>query len=87
MSVIHCRFIIKELSRLEKQSFLDTAPLFLSHWAKSVETRQATSLAKILGLFQVCLMAQFNDIGAGYCERDFSVLIVALPIQRSSTTA
>uniref|UniRef100_A0A1D1ZQN6 1-phosphatidylinositol-3-phosphate 5-kinase n=3 Tax=Auxenochlorella protothecoides TaxID=3075 RepID=A0A1D1ZQN6_AUXPR len=49
------RFIVKELSRLEKQSFLESGPTFLRYWGTAQATGTSTSLAKILGVYQVTL--------------------------------
>ncbi|RMZ53721.1 hypothetical protein APUTEX25_003255, partial [Auxenochlorella protothecoides] len=48
-------FIVKELSRLEKQSFLESGPTFLRYWGTAQATGTSTSLAKILGVYQATI--------------------------------
>ncbi|KZC09496.1 Putative 1-phosphatidylinositol 3-phosphate 5-kinase [Dufourea novaeangliae] len=47
------RFIIKEMSRLEMQIFLDFAPNYFAYMEKCQQTRQPTLLGKIVGVYRV----------------------------------
>ncbi|XP_032663167.1 1-phosphatidylinositol 3-phosphate 5-kinase isoform X1 [Odontomachus brunneus] len=47
------RFIIKEMSRLETQIFLDFAPNFFAYMEKCQQTKQPTLLGKIVGVYRV----------------------------------
>lgn len=47
------RFIIKEMSRLEMQIFLEFAPNYFSYMEKCQQTKQPTLLGKIVGVYRV----------------------------------
>ncbi|XP_012269678.2 1-phosphatidylinositol 3-phosphate 5-kinase [Athalia rosae] len=47
------RFILKEMSRLEMQIFLDFAPNYFSYLDKCQQTKQPTLLGKIIGVYRV----------------------------------
>jgi len=47
------RYIIKSMSKAEKASFLEFAPAYFEHAAKSALSGQRTCLAKVLGMYQV----------------------------------
>ncbi|XP_003403346.2 1-phosphatidylinositol 3-phosphate 5-kinase [Bombus terrestris] len=47
------RFIIKEMSRLEMQIFIDFAPNYFSYMEKCQQTKQPTLLGKIVGVYRV----------------------------------
>lgn len=47
------RFIIKEMSRLEMQIFLDFAPNYFAYMEKCQQTKQPTLLGKIVGVYRV----------------------------------
>ncbi|XP_043287999.1 1-phosphatidylinositol 3-phosphate 5-kinase [Venturia canescens] len=47
------RFILKELSRLELQIFLDFAPNYFAYMEKCQRTKQPTLLGKIVGVYRV----------------------------------
>ncbi|XP_017877426.1 1-phosphatidylinositol 3-phosphate 5-kinase isoform X2 [Ceratina calcarata] len=47
------RFIIKEMSRLEMQIFLEFAPNYFAYMEKCQQTRQPTLLGKIVGVYRV----------------------------------
>ncbi|KAK0158635.1 hypothetical protein PV328_009612 [Microctonus aethiopoides] len=47
------RFILKELSRVEMQIFLDFAPNYFSYMEKCQQTKQPTLLGKIVGVYRV----------------------------------
>lgn len=47
------RFILKEMSRLEMQIFLDFAPNYFSYMEKCQQTKQPTLLGKIVGVYRV----------------------------------
>lgn len=50
------RFVIKEMSRQEVQSFLEFAPDYIQYVSDSMQNKKPTALAKILGAFRICLM-------------------------------
>ncbi|XP_046466655.1 putative 1-phosphatidylinositol 3-phosphate 5-kinase isoform X1 [Neodiprion pinetum] len=47
------RFILKEMSRLEMQIFLDFAPNYFAYMEKCQQTKQPTLLGKIIGVYRV----------------------------------
>ncbi|KAL3149135.1 hypothetical protein ABBQ32_001972 [Trebouxia sp. C0010 RCD-2024] len=47
------RYVVKQLTRSEKQSFLDFAPAYFRYLAGAFKKDQETCLAKVLGLYQV----------------------------------
>lgn len=47
------RYIIKQLSRSERQSFLGFAPHYFRYISEAVTNRKPTCLAKVVGVFQV----------------------------------
>ncbi|XP_011640155.1 1-phosphatidylinositol 3-phosphate 5-kinase isoform X2 [Pogonomyrmex barbatus] len=47
------RFIIKEMSRLDMQIFLDFAPNYFAYMEKCQQTKQPTLLGKIVGVYRV----------------------------------
>ena len=47
------RFVIKQMSRFEYQSFLDFAPHYFQYLTQSVELGTKTLLAKIVGVYKV----------------------------------
>ncbi|XP_012235504.1 putative 1-phosphatidylinositol 3-phosphate 5-kinase [Linepithema humile] len=47
------RFIIKEMSRLEMQIFLDFAPNYFAYMERCQQTKQPTLLGKIVGVYRV----------------------------------
>lgn len=47
------RFILKELSRIEMQIFLDFAPNYFAYMEKCQQTKQPTLLGKIVGVYRV----------------------------------
>ncbi|XP_076228988.1 1-phosphatidylinositol 3-phosphate 5-kinase fab1 isoform X2 [Nomia melanderi] len=47
------RFIIKEMSRLEMQIFLNFAPNYFAYMEKCQQTKQPTLLGKIVGVYRV----------------------------------
>ncbi|KAI3835801.1 hypothetical protein MKX03_028550 [Papaver bracteatum] len=47
------RFIIKQVTKKELESFLQFAPEYFKYLAESIDTRIPTCLAKILGIYQV----------------------------------
>jgi len=47
------RFVIKEMSRLEMQIFLDFAPNYFTYMEKCQQTKQPTLLGKIVGVYRV----------------------------------
>ncbi|XP_015119945.1 1-phosphatidylinositol 3-phosphate 5-kinase [Diachasma alloeum] len=47
------RFILKEMSRMEMQIFLDFAPNYFAYMEKCQQTKQPTLLGKIVGVYRV----------------------------------
>lgn len=47
------RWIVKQLSKTERQSFLELAPNYFRHVGSALKARRATALGKIVGAFQV----------------------------------
>ncbi|KAI3907654.1 hypothetical protein MKW98_016298 [Papaver atlanticum] len=47
------RFIIKQVTKRELESFLQFAPEYFKYLTESIDTRSQTCLAKILGIYQV----------------------------------
>lgn len=50
------RFVLKEMSKQETQSFVDFAPQYVQYITDSIQNKKATALAKILGAYRICLM-------------------------------
>uniref|UniRef100_A0A8D0Q1V0 1-phosphatidylinositol 3-phosphate 5-kinase n=1 Tax=Sus scrofa TaxID=9823 RepID=A0A8D0Q1V0_PIG len=47
------RFILKQMPRLEVQSFLDFAPHYFNYITNAVQQKRPTALAKILGVYRI----------------------------------
>ncbi|XP_068101047.1 1-phosphatidylinositol 3-phosphate 5-kinase isoform X2 [Hyperolius riggenbachi] len=47
------RFILKQMPRLEVQSFLDFAPHYFTYITNAVQMKKPTALAKILGVYRI----------------------------------
>ncbi|XP_077175393.1 1-phosphatidylinositol 3-phosphate 5-kinase isoform X5 [Paroedura picta] len=47
------RFILKQMPRLEVQSFLDFAPHYFTYITNAVQHKKPTALAKILGVYRI----------------------------------
>uniref|UniRef100_A0A8C8VRB2 1-phosphatidylinositol 3-phosphate 5-kinase n=1 Tax=Pelusios castaneus TaxID=367368 RepID=A0A8C8VRB2_9SAUR len=47
------RFILKQMPRLEVQSFLDFAPYYFIYITNAVQQKKPTALAKILGVYRI----------------------------------
>ncbi|XP_051998627.1 1-phosphatidylinositol 3-phosphate 5-kinase-like isoform X2 [Xyrauchen texanus] len=47
------RFILKQMPRLEVQSFLDFAPYYFTYITGAVKQKRPTALAKILGVYRI----------------------------------
>lgn len=50
------RFIIKQVTKTELDSFVEFAPHYFRHLTESLTSRSPTCLAKIVGLYQVCFL-------------------------------
>jgi 1-phosphatidylinositol-3-phosphate 5-kinase len=48
------RFIIKQVTKTELESFLQFGSDYFKYLSESISTGSPTSLAKILGIYQVC---------------------------------
>lgn len=51
------RFIIKQVTKTELESFIKFAPSYFKYLSESISTRSPTCLAKILGIYQVFFVA------------------------------
>ncbi|XP_075673329.1 1-phosphatidylinositol-3-phosphate 5-kinase FAB1B isoform X2 [Castanea sativa] len=49
------RFIIKQVTKTELESFIKFAPAYFKYLSESISTRSPTCLAKILGIYQISL--------------------------------
>lgn len=49
------RFIIKQVTKTELESFIKFAPAYFKYLSESIASGSPTCLAKILGIYQVCL--------------------------------
>ncbi|KAE8707989.1 1-phosphatidylinositol-3-phosphate 5-kinase FAB1B [Hibiscus syriacus] len=47
------RFIVKQVTKTELESFIKTAPGYFKYMSESISSRSPTCLAKILGIYQV----------------------------------
>ncbi|KAI4330460.1 hypothetical protein MLD38_028749 [Melastoma candidum] len=47
------RFVIKQVTKTELESFIEFAPAYFKYLSESIDTRSPTCLAKILGIYQV----------------------------------
>ena len=47
------RFVMKQMSRLEVQSFVDFAPRYFEYINKAMREKQPTALAKLLGVYRI----------------------------------
>lgn len=52
------RFIIKQVTKTELESFIKFAPEYFKYLSESIGTRSPTCLAKILGIYQVLLILE-----------------------------
>lgn len=50
------RFIIKQVTKTELESFIKFGPAYFKYLSESISTKSPTCLAKILGIYQVCLL-------------------------------
>ena len=50
------RFVLKEMSKQETQSFVEFAPQYVQYITDSIQNKKSTALAKILGAYRICLM-------------------------------
>lgn len=55
------RYIIKQLSKSERQSFLELAPQYFRYIGGALQGERACSLAKIVGVFQVLFFNVFQS--------------------------
>lgn len=54
------RFIIKQVTKTELESFIKFAPEYFKYLSVSISTGSPTCLAKILGIYQVLLLSDFS---------------------------
>ena len=59
------RYVIKQLSKSERQSFLEFAPQYLEYMGDAILNDQASCLTKVLGVFQVSVMTKSVTDGGG----------------------
>ena len=50
------RFVLKEMSKQEVQSFVEFAPQYAHYVTTCIQNNKPTALAKILGAYRICLM-------------------------------
>lgn len=55
------RFIIKQVTKTELESFIKFGPAYFKYLTESISTKSPTSLAKILGIYQVNNLAELHD--------------------------
>ncbi|KAG0543648.1 hypothetical protein BDA96_02G207200 [Sorghum bicolor] len=65
------RFIIKQVTKTELDSFVDFAPHYFRHLTESLTSRSPTCLAKIVGLYQVSIK---NSKGGREVKMDLMVM-------------
>ncbi|XP_077011028.1 1-phosphatidylinositol 3-phosphate 5-kinase isoform X11 [Tamandua tetradactyla] len=65
------RFILKQMPRLEVQSFLDFAPHYFSYITNAVQQKRPTALAKILGVYRIGYKNSQNNT-----EKKFDLLVM-----------
>ncbi|XP_067897430.1 1-phosphatidylinositol 3-phosphate 5-kinase-like [Heterodontus francisci] len=56
------RFILKQMPRLEVQSFLDFAPHYFNYITTAVQQKRPTALAKILGVQRTKIITMLPDL-------------------------
>ena len=61
------RFIIKQVTKTELESFMKFAPEYFKYLSESISTRSPTCLAKILGIYQVIILGSRNLLRL-YCN-------------------
>ncbi len=67
------RFVLKEMSKQETQSFVEFAPQYVQYVTDSIQNKKATALTKILGAYKICLMKN-TSIGSKAIKMDVVVL-------------
>ncbi|XP_028393496.1 1-phosphatidylinositol 3-phosphate 5-kinase-like isoform X2 [Dendronephthya gigantea] len=65
------RFVIKEMSRPESQSFLNIAPHYFQYIEKALEDKTPTLLAKILGVYRIGYNSKLTNTPV---RKDFLVM-------------
>jgi 1-phosphatidylinositol-3-phosphate 5-kinase len=55
------RFIIKQVTKTELESFIKFAPAYFKYLSESISSRSPTCLAKILGIYQVLILETLNE--------------------------
>lgn len=50
------RFVLKEMSKQEVESFLEFAPHYIEYLMDSIKNNKPTALAKIIGAYRICLV-------------------------------
>lgn len=62
------RFIIKQVTKTELESFIDFAPEYFKYLSESITSHSPTCLAKILGIYQVSLFLSVLTSHSFYTE-------------------
>ncbi|BFG39532.1 hypothetical protein CerSpe_258060 [Prunus speciosa] len=75
------RFIIKQVTKTELESFIKFAPSYFKYLSESISTRSPTCLAKILGIYQVS-----SKHGKGGKESKMDVLVMENLLFRRNVT-
>ena len=68
------RFILKEMSKQETQSFIEFGPQYVQYVTDSIQNKRATALTKILGAYRICLMKNGTSIASKAVKMDVVVL-------------
>ena len=68
------RYIVKQLSKSERQSFLEFAPDYFRYMATMLHKGRDTCLAKILGVYQVRQDLSLCTLRCAFTGRDSRVL-------------
>eukprot|EP00192_Tetraselmis_astigmatica_P001813 CAMPEP_0117653904 /NCGR_PEP_ID=MMETSP0804-20121206/3450_1 /TAXON_ID=1074897 /ORGANISM="Tetraselmis astigmatica, Strain CCMP880" /LENGTH=2102 /DNA_ID=CAMNT_0005460131 /DNA_START=192 /DNA_END=6500 /DNA_ORIENTATION=+ len=59
------RFVVKQMSKVEKQSFLEFGPAYFRYLAECMHKGRSTCLAKILGVYEITIRGSASAGGGG----------------------
>jgi 1-phosphatidylinositol-3-phosphate 5-kinase len=74
------RFIIKEIKKTELDAFLGFSSLYFKHMRESFESGSQTCLAKILGIYQVCVLLFYTFLFLSFAKF-VSLLSISISMQ------
>jgi 1-phosphatidylinositol-3-phosphate 5-kinase len=74
------RFIIKEIKKTELEAFLGFSSLYFKHMRESFESGSQTCLAKILGIYQVCVLLFYTFLFLSFAKF-VSLLSISISMQ------